>query len=209
MTHLREFVDSWKSGQICLHPSDTVPGLSFNPRLTSAYKRLLVLKGREPSKPCISLVSSLEQALSNWQPLPDRAFKLISRFWPGPLSLVWKASKNAPRPLVSKDGNICLRFPIFTENSKWLLKSMIELDEILPTTSVNRSGEQCVRTWSEATKWASDLPEIFVPKQKILETPDTKSAEPSTVAVVLECGGISIVRKGSIYKEILAFQQVF
>ena len=50
----KEFVRNWQQGLVCLRPTDTLPGLSFNPASPSAKQTLFALKNRDESKTCIS-----------------------------------------------------------------------------------------------------------------------------------------------------------
>ena len=68
------FLGAFQQGRTCLHPTDSVPGLTFDPTSASAIENFFSVKGRG-EKGFVCLSSSLETALNFWQPLPGVCFK--------------------------------------------------------------------------------------------------------------------------------------
>ncbi len=158
----KKFLSAFRSGSLCLHPGDTLPGLTFNPSDASALRKILEFKNRSAEKPILGLVASLSDAQKMWKPLPDRAVQMLEQLWPGPLSVVWYASDSAPASLVSKSNEIGLRVPSFSDSVAWFHEVLNELGGTLPTTSVNSSGEACATTWEQAVSLVKDA-SVFVP----------------------------------------------
>ena len=75
-------------GDIIALPTDTVYGLAADPFHTGAADRLFTVKGRPRNVELPVLVSDEDQALSLCTAVPDAARRLMSLFWPGPLTIV-------------------------------------------------------------------------------------------------------------------------
>ena len=61
-TSLAEIGKTLVSGGIVCFPTDTVYALGVNPSSAEAVERLFELKGRDPSKPILLIVDSVEMA---------------------------------------------------------------------------------------------------------------------------------------------------
>ncbi|MCQ9207918.1 MAG: L-threonylcarbamoyladenylate synthase [Omnitrophica bacterium] len=82
-----------KQGGVVAFPTETVYGLAADFSNQRAVKKIFKLKKRPKNKPLavqISDVSYLEQLACD---VPARAYQLMSKFWPGPLTLVFKTNK--------------------------------------------------------------------------------------------------------------------
>lgn len=149
---------AWSSGHVCLHAADTLPGISCDPSNSEAWSQFLTLKSRDPEKTPISLVSDSATALRFWDGFPRSWANLLDSIWPGPVSIVWKASGSAPRALVSRQGTIALRCPnLICPGQDELKEFLKKLDRPFPSTSVNCAGEPAARSWLEAKAILKDL----------------------------------------------------
>jgi tRNA A37 threonylcarbamoyladenosine synthetase subunit TsaC/SUA5/YrdC len=144
-------------GAVALHPTDTLPGLTADPRLGVGVAALTRLKGRPDGKPLIGLVAGLDAARRWWAPLPAGWERSLAKLWPGPVTVVWRASAEAPRALVSPDGTIALRSPALAADDAWFLDVLAQVHVPLPSTSVNSAGGQPARTWDEAVGALAEL----------------------------------------------------
>ena len=115
-----EFIKGLESGKLLIHPTDTIPGLTYDPFKEQGFKLLCDIKKRDMSKTCIGLVSSFDMASKFFSSLEPEALNLLKKYWPAPLSVVAQASKKAPRSMVREDGSISLRFPKLLSEHKWL-----------------------------------------------------------------------------------------
>ena len=117
------------------HPTETVYGLGCT--LTAdALERLADLKGRDDSKPFITLVAGLEMLGALGVALSGAAAALASRFWPGPLTLVLASDRTLPAGLVRADGAVAVRW---TSHSG-MQRLITALGAPMTSTSANRSG---------------------------------------------------------------------
>jgi L-threonylcarbamoyladenylate synthase len=86
--------------------------------------------------------------LEPWVELDERAWRLIEEFWPGPLTLVLRASPLAVATLgqVVRDGTLGVRVPDSTD----ALAILAEVGGPLVTSSANLTGADPPATGAEA-----------------------------------------------------------
>jgi len=189
------FIAALRAGRACLHPTDTLPGLTFDPYSAAAKVNMQTLKGRDEGKPFLGLVASAGLARRFFAPLPGRWEEALDTLWPGPLSVVWQAAPSAPPTLVAEDGTIGLRVPQFSLEAAWMGVVLALLEMPLPTTSVNRSGEPPVRHFTEAATFLQKLPGCYVPPWR----PQLEGeALQSTVVRLHADGGFTVLRAGAL-----------
>lgn len=189
------FIEALQAGQVCLHPTDSLPGLAFDPRSTVAAEVLARIKGERPGKSHIGLVRDLAAACRFWQPLPPGWRGILDRFWPGPLSVIYTASPAAPPSLVL-DGAIALRVPDLAEADRWLALVLEQVGDPLPSTSVNRSGNPPATDYRMATGFLRDQPDVFIPPRPFQRPP--AAGKPSTLIRLTANGAWTCVRPGRV-----------
>ena len=69
------------------------------------------IKSRSRHKPLSLLIESVDQAEELAQPLPQEFYALARRYWPGPLTIIVKASSSLPLKVTANTGNVALRIP--------------------------------------------------------------------------------------------------
>src|SRR5258706_14103519 len=72
-------------------PTDTLYGLGCSLFDVSAVEMVARLKRRDPSLAVISLIPEPRQAYGLAAEISETAERLIARYWPGPLSLIFRA----------------------------------------------------------------------------------------------------------------------
>lgn len=119
-------------------PTETVYGLAARIDNINALKDIYMIKGRPTDNPLIIHVSS-EKMLMEYidGEIPIEYRKLIDKFWPGPLSLLFKAKECVPRIVTgSMSMNVVARMPYSKD-----LRDMIERIGVpLAAPSANKSG---------------------------------------------------------------------
>lgn len=200
MTATKRFIQAWQQGFVCLHPTDTIPGLSFNPRSNEGLQRFCDIKGRRPDKTTICLLASVELAKTYWLALPAGWQRALSKGWPAGLSLIWYASSRVPESLVRDDGTIAFRVPQFSDHDRWMSDVLTELQIPFPTSSVNQSGEPSAACWSDAVKKLDGLAGIYIPNDQTNSESVSNKAVASTLIRICEDdqgSGYQIIREGS------------
>ena len=192
-----EFIKALEEGMVCLHPSDTLPGLSFHPEREKPRQSLYKLKKRPLGKKVVSLVSSPNKARSFWQPLPLLWERALDSLWPASLTLVWKASSQAPFSLVSETGLLAQRCPEFSSELAWMKDVLEALSYPLPSTSVNLSQEKSSMTWEGAVSFCQNHEGIYIPSFE--KAPSF--ADLSSTILLLKEDGFDCLREGSVSLE--------
>jgi L-threonylcarbamoyladenylate synthase len=86
--HLAEAVEALRRGCLVAFPTETVYGLGADARNEAAVREIFRVKGRPADHPLIVHLPSAAH-LSAWAvAVPELAYALAERFWPGPLTLV-------------------------------------------------------------------------------------------------------------------------
>lgn len=104
-------VEELKRGRPIAIPTETVYGLAANGLDQSAVKRIFELKNRPLSNPLILHtydISEIEKYTSN---IPDIAYKLAERFWPGPLTMIFEKNENVPELVTAGGSTVAFRIP--------------------------------------------------------------------------------------------------
>ena len=100
-----------KAGQVAGMPTDTFYGLAADPLNLRAVDLIYEVKSRNRHKPLSLLIESVEQAEYLTRPLPDLFFEIAGKYWPGPLTIIVKASSRLPLKVTANTGNVALRLP--------------------------------------------------------------------------------------------------
>ena len=100
-----------KRGKPVVFPTDTVYGVGVAVGAAESPQVLYDLKRREDKKPIAWLVGEVDDLARYGRAVPELAFALARTFWPGPLTLVVKASAAVPPAFRSAEGTIGLRMP--------------------------------------------------------------------------------------------------
>ncbi|MFC1477307.1 L-threonylcarbamoyladenylate synthase [candidate division KSB1 bacterium] len=174
-------------GELLIYPAETLYGLGVDCENTAAVERLFLFKKRDASKP-VPVIASGPEMVWRYAEKPSAAgMKLIDAFWPGPLTLVFKAKSAVHACLTGNTGTIGIRVPDIL-----LPRKLAEyLGKGITATSANYSGEQ--PAW---TIW--DVPaRLRKAAMLILHGGILSGAAPSTVVSVIEERPV-IIREGAV-----------
>ncbi len=136
-------VEALAAGKVVAVPTDTVYGLAVDPRLAGAVDRVFALKQR-PEQFQLPVLIADPAGLVDLAEATAAAERLISRYWPGPLTLVLPRRSGIAFDLGGDSATIGLRCPA---NS--LLRELLRSTGPLAVTSANRHGEAPLRTADE------------------------------------------------------------
>jgi L-threonylcarbamoyladenylate synthase len=100
-----------RRGEVVALPTETVYGLGANAFDPSAVARIYEAKGRPAYNPIIVHVGSLKMAQGCVTDWPEKAAKLASAFWPGPLTLVLPRSEAIPDIVTAGGTTVGIRWP--------------------------------------------------------------------------------------------------
>jgi L-threonylcarbamoyladenylate synthase len=190
-----------KSGLVAF-PTETVYGLGANAFDEKAVKKIYTAKGRKPDNPMIVHICRQEQLWEVAQNLPNEAYELADKFWPGPLTMVLEKNEMIPKDVTSGLNSVAVRMP-----SNPIANKLIELSMPLAAPSANISGKP------STTKSKHVLHDLDGKIEAIIESKGTNIGLESTVIdltqkpfVLLRPGKISfeelerVLGKGMIVK---------
>lgn len=100
-----------RSGGLLGIPTETVYGLGANGLDPDAVLKIFEAKGRPQDNPLILHVSGPEQVNQFCHHVPEIAWTLMEKFWPGPLTLVLPAKNNVPRRTTANLDTVAIRCP--------------------------------------------------------------------------------------------------
>lgn len=100
-----------RGGKVVGMPTDTFYGLAVDPVNLRAVESIYEIKSRLKHKPLSLLVANLAQAYQLAREIGTCFDLLAERFWPGPLTVIVKASSRLPLRSTANTGNVALRIP--------------------------------------------------------------------------------------------------
>jgi L-threonylcarbamoyladenylate synthase len=96
-------------GGIVAFPTESFYGLAVNSFDEADIRRLFKIKKRRDNTPVLVLIPSLEYLKDYVADVPDVALKLVKRFWPGGLTILFKAGSEISPLLTAGTGKIGAR----------------------------------------------------------------------------------------------------
>jgi len=174
-------------GGVIAFPTDTIYGLSCSLMDPSAVEFVYRLKKRPSHLSVIALIPERDAIHPLVDAVPEVAEALMRRFWPGPLSIIFRASPLVPTRVRGERGTVALRVPKHP-----LCHALLEaVGGPLVSSSANLSGQPP----------CADVPEIVSvfgnQIDVILDGGRTVETVPSTV-VDVSGGRIVVVRAGAV-----------
>ena len=176
-----------RTGGIIAYPTETVYGLGADPFRAEAVDRVFAIKERAALKALILLVRGEADLEGLTEDVPAAARDLIRAFWPGPLTLVFRARAGLPERLLGGGGTIALRY----SDAPIAQRLLARVGGPITSTSANRSGESAARSAREADRALGDRVDL------ILDGGPSGDARPSTV-VDVSTGTVRVLREGRI-----------
>ena len=172
---------------VIAYPTDTFYGLGANCFSKNAIHRIYRLKGRKASKPLSIVISDIEMIREIVFGIPHVFWEISDKFWPGPLTIVLKASAKFPADFLGAGASVGIRLP----DLPWLRKLVRETGIPITATSANISGEREVARIEEVRE------NFYGKVDLIVDGGKTRGNLPSTV-IDLTSGDLKILREGAI-----------
>lgn len=125
-----------REGHLVAFPTETVYGLGANGLDEAAAAKIFDAKGRPQDNPLILHVSSIEEVEPLVESISHESEKLMDRFWPGPLTILFKRSSLIPDIITAGLDTVAIRMP-----SHPIAKELIRLSGVpIAAPSANTSG---------------------------------------------------------------------
>lgn len=166
-----------RDGGVVVIPTRHLYGLAVDALNTKALARVFAIKGRPAAKPLLILVKSRADLAGQVRLIPDTARRLMDRFWPGRLTLVFESRDVFPAALTGGTGKVGIRLP-----GHPVCQALLDvLAHPITATSANRSGQKgCHRI-------ADMAPDLQAAVDLILDAGPLPPGPGSTVVDVTQC----------------------
>ena len=138
-----KIIRTLKNGGIVAFPTDTVFGLACL-KEKKAIGKVFEAKGRSFDKPLPMMCDSLAMIESNAY-VNEKARKIIERFVPGPLTLIFRKKDSVEDYATMGKETIGIRVP----DDTFILNLIGKLGEPILVTSANLSGEASLLKWED------------------------------------------------------------
>ena len=182
-----------KSGGLVAFPTETVYGLGADASNPAALARLFAAKGRPADHPVIVHLARAEQ-MHDWAiEIPDIAWTLARRFWPGPLTLIVKRALHVNDAVTGGQDTVGLRVP-----SHPMAQALLaEFGGGIAAPSANRFGRISPTTAQHVRDEFGDAVELVL---------DGGPCEVGIESTIIDCSGNAarMLRPGRITAEMVA-----
>jgi len=135
--YIKKAAEYIKKGEVIAFPTETVYGLGGDATNKDSILKIFKIKERPLDNPIIVHIADLKDLEFVAEDIPEIAFKLIKKFWPGPLTLILKRSKNIPKETSAGLETVAVRMP-----SHPVALSLIKYSNVpIAAPSANKSGK--------------------------------------------------------------------
>lgn len=184
-----------KKGKIAILPTGTIYGICANAFNEESVKKIYDIKKRDYSKPLIVLVNSLEMLNDITYGLTELENKIITKFWPGPLTIILKKKANISNIVTANKETVGIRW-----DDSFVINQIIgRINVPIVAPSANISGHKnadCIENIESEVKEKVDY---------IVNIGKLKSLDASTL-IMTDKSDIKILREGRIkLKELAKF----
>lgn len=180
-------VQIFREGGIIAYPTETFYGLGADGLNDQAVEKIFSIKGRDRKIPISVIIGEMNDLKCLVRDIPECASRLIDAFWPGALTLIFRASENIPPFLSSGSGKIGIRIssnPVAIALAKALCHP-------ITSTSANISGAK------ECTSAGEVLTRIGEKIDAVIDGGHTPGGLGSTIVDITDQPPV-ILREGAI-----------
>lgn len=179
--HLKEAANIIRKGGLVIIPTETVYGIAANYFNKKALERLYALKQRPLIKPFTLHIVEKSELEDYAQEIPVSAYKLMEKFWPGPLTMVLRGRTAITVGLRMPANEVALR-----------VIGLSDVPVVCP--SANISGKAAPATFADAIKDLDGLVDFAIDSGNT-----SLSAESSIVNLTVTPA--QVLREGAIKTE--------
>lgn len=123
-------------GGLVVFPTETVYGLGGDSFDQDAAGKIYAAKGRPSDNPLIVHISKTDDLYSLTDNVPEKAVKLAKKFWPGPLTMIFKKNDRVPLTVTGGLDTVAVRLPAHDVARKLIAES----GTFIAAPSANLSG---------------------------------------------------------------------
>ena len=100
-----------KNGGLVAFPTETVYGLGGDALNPESSKKIYAAKGRPSDNPLIVHISNMESLKKIVLSIPEGAYKLADKYWPGPLTMIFNKNELVPKETTGGLETVAVRMP--------------------------------------------------------------------------------------------------
>lgn len=100
-----------REGKLVAIPTETVYGLAANAFDGAAVSAVFAAKGRPADNPLIVHIADLSMLSELTPEIPEKAMTLAEKYWPGPLTMIFRKSGKIPDEVSAGLYTVAVRFP--------------------------------------------------------------------------------------------------
>lgn len=101
-----------QTGGLVAFPTETVYGLGANALNEEAAKKTYAAKGRPSDNPLIVHIADVDALYGIVKNVSDKAKRIIEKFWPGPLTLIFEKDESVPKGTTGGLETVAVRMPV-------------------------------------------------------------------------------------------------
>jgi tRNA threonylcarbamoyl adenosine modification protein (Sua5/YciO/YrdC/YwlC family) len=193
-------VTAARAGELIVLPTDTVYGIGADAFIPAAVTTMLAAKGRGRNMPPPVLVGTARAAAALVDDLGAFGQDLIDEFWPGALTLVFRASPTLLWDLGDTKGTVALRMPLHS-----VALDVLKQTGPLAVSSANRHGQPSAINADEAEQQLGEAVSIYLDAGPCSDNvPSTILDLTGVIPKVLRDGAISVDRLRTVASVIAA-----
>ena len=197
---ISEAVRIIREGGLVAFPTETVYGLGGDAFSPDAAAKIYAAKGRPSDNPLIVHIAKVEDLKALSDEVPQAAYMLADKFWPGPLTIIVKKNDRVPMSVTGGLNTVAVRLPANT-----IARGIIEESQtFIAAPSANLSGRPSPTTGEHVIEDLSGRVDMIVDGGTIdigLESTIVDLSE--TIPVVLRPGFITVEELREVIGEVV------
>src|SRR3989440_10272683 len=150
-------VTAARAGELIVLPTDTVYGIGADAFTPAAVVTMLAAKGRGRNMPPPVLVGTARAAAALVDDLGAFGQDLIDEFWPGALTLVFRASPTLMWDLGDTRGTVALRMPLHA-----VALDVLRQTGPLAVSGASRAGQPAATTAYDAEQQFGEAVSVYL-----------------------------------------------
>ena len=184
---IHEAADVIKSGGVVVIPTFCLYGLAVDAFNLKALEKIFQIKNRPQTNPLLIFIKDTACLENLVKEISPAAQKLMDRFWPGKVTLIFNAKDHLPTALTAGTGKIGIRIPDHPVTSA----IVHALNHPITGTSANISGEQGCHS-------ISTLPSAIIQNTNLVLDSGDLTVGPGSTVIDITSNPVKIIRKGII-----------
>ncbi len=188
----KEAAELLRAGKLVAFPTETVYGLGGDAFDPTASARIYAAKGRPSDNPLIVHIADIKELEKLCVDVPEEAYLLADKFWPGPLTMIMNKADCIPKETTGGLTTVAIRMPSHPIARRLIQESGLPI----AAPSANASGRP------STTKAEHVIEDLAGRIEMIIDGGSSDIGLESTI-VDLTCRPVQILRPGYITIEML------